>query len=193
MAVLSGFTPKTAENLQLDAGFFAKNQSITDTFDITTIADEDKLGATSGGGTFTCIPTIRNLFEDLDGAVGEYMEGLAVETWEVKMSTAMKEITAENIAMSIGPADVISGTGFDTITPRMEIKDEDFLENLCWFGTVNKRQKPIIIEIKNAMNSNGFNYTINNKGTGQSDVEIKGYFNLENPLEVPCKIWYPKN
>lgn len=193
MAVLNGFTPNTALNLQLDAGILVKNIVISDTFDITTITDENKIGATSGGASFTAEPNLRNIFEDLDGAKGNYKDGNVIDTWDITLSSTLKEITKENLKLAIGPSDVVTGMTYDKIVPRLDVNTNDYISNVCWLGTINNNASPIIIELKNAMNTNGLNFTASDKATGGIEVELKAHFDLTKAEEVPFVIHIPKS
>lgn len=188
---LNGFTPKTAKNLQLDAGILVKNHKVGD-----EIKEESKLGATSGGSSFTATPEMRNLFEDLDGARGNYKDGNVIDSWEVSLSVTVKESTLENIKLALGAADSAAAEGkiaesHQKITPRMDIKSSDYLENVCWIGTLNGSDDFVIIELKNVLNTNGFNFTTTDKGTGAIALELKAHFDLEKPDDVPFVIYVP--
>ena len=185
---LNGFTPNTAKNLQLDAGILVKNHTVG-----SAITDANKLGATEGGATFTAVPEIRNIFDGLDGARGNYKDGNVIDSWEISLTASVSEMTAENIKLAIASADSKTSTveGYQEITPRNDIKTTDYLENVCWVGTVNGQDKPMIIELKNVMNTNGFSFTASDKGRGKVDLELKAHFDLENADEVPFKIYTP--
>ena len=185
---LNGFTPKTAQNLQLDAGILVKSHTVGE-----PITDDNKLGATEGGATFTATPEIRNIFEGLDGARGNYKDGNVIDSWEISLTASVSEMTAENIKMAIASATSKTSTveGYTEITASNEIKTTDYLDNVCWIGTVNGHDKPMIIELKNVMNTNGFSFTASDKGRGKVDLELKAHFDLATPDEVPFKIYVP--
>lgn len=194
MAMLNGFTPNTAKNMQLNAGILVKNLNDIDNFD-GTLEDSQKIGATEGGATFTAVPEIRNIFDGIDGARGNYKDGNAVDSWEVKIAGTMKEITAENFKLALGAGDITKAAAdekFDKVTGRMEFRAADYLENVCWLGTQNGSEDPIIIEIKNALNITGVSFTATDKGTGAISFEIQGHFDLAKPDDVPFTIYTPK-
>ena len=67
--MFSGFTAGTAKHLQLDAGAFLKNYDPTqDTWE--TAKATKLIGATSGGGSFSAVPTVRRI--EVDGVKGVY-------------------------------------------------------------------------------------------------------------------------
>ena len=193
MAILSAFTKNTAKNMQLDAGLLVRG--LTDILNFNgTIADDKKLGATSGGATFSATPEIRNIFEGIDGAKGNYKDGNVIDNWEITLTATVKEMTAKNLQLAMATADIDNDSEgkFDVLTPRMDIKTTDYIDNICWLGTMNGSTEPMIIELKNVMNTNGISFTAEDKGSGSVELELKAHFDLSKPNEVPFNIYFPK-
>lgn len=191
--ILNAFTPTTAQNLQLDAGIVVTGLTDPSTFTGTLTTGQKTLGATSGGGKFTAVPTFRNLFDGIDGAKGEYKDGIAIDFWEIKLAVQLKELTKDNIVKALGACDVVTtGQNYDVIKGRCNLVSADYLTNLCWLGTMNGSDKPVIIELKNALNKTGLNFTATDKGTGALDVEFTAHFDLAKPTDVPFAIYTPK-
>ena len=166
MALLSAFNKDTANNLQLDAGIICKG--ITNPYKPT--ADELKnkcIGATSGGAEFEVTPEITNIFEDLDDAKGKYKGGVEITNIDIVFSFTMKEMTAENFKLAMGCADITKveanqlssdNLPHTLLKPRLEIKDEDFIDNICWYGRKRNGEKVCIV-LHNVFNEGGLNYT----------------------------------
>ena len=192
MAILSAFTKNTAKNMQLDAGLLVRG--LTDILNFNgTIADEKKLGATSGGASFSATPEMRNIFEGIDGAKGNYKDGNVIDNWEITLTATVKEMTAKNLQLAMATADIKSDDDkFDVLTPRMEVKSTDYIDNICWLGTMNGSTEPMIIELKNVLNTNGISFTAEDKGSGSVELELKAHFDLSKPNEVPFNIYFPK-
>ena len=192
MAILSAFTKNTAKNMQLDAGLLVRG--LTDILNFNgTIADEKKLGATSGGASFSATPEMRNIFEGIDGAKGNYKDGNVIDNWEITLTATVKEMTAKNLQLAMATADIKSDNDkFDVLTPRMEVKSTDYIDNICWLGTMNGSSEPMIIELKNVLNTNGISFTAEDKGSGSVELELKAHFDLSKPDEVPFNIYFPK-
>lgn len=192
MAILSAFTKNTAKNMQLDAGLLVRG--LTDILNFSgTIADDKKLGATSGGATFSATPEMRNTLEGIDGAKGVYKDAIVIDNWEITLTATIKEMTAKNLQLAMATADIDSdGDKFDVLSPRMDIKTTDYIDNICWLGTMNGSTDPMIIELKNVMNTNGISFTAEDKGSGSVELELKAHFDLSKPNEVPFKIYFPK-
>ena len=195
MGVLNAFTENTATNLQLDSGVIVRGLKDPSTFNGTITAPAKTIGATSGGGSFTATPTFRNIFEDLDGARGVYKGGQVIDAWEIKLTATIKEMTAENLRLALASADTTPATEggkFDTTVARLEVKDTDYLDNLCFICRINGQDDPLIIELKNVLNVSGLSLTTEDKGTGSVELELQAHFDLANPSEVPFKIYTPK-
>ncbi len=204
---LNAFTPNTAKNLQLDAGVFLKSikdiealgKSILEikdgeTFDDILPEGSEKLGATSGGGSFTAIPEMRNTLENIDGARGNYIGGNKIDSWEIKLTTTLAESTAENFKLALCASDIKKAEEtelYDKITARNDIRDTDYIDNICWLGTQQGSNIPIIIEIKNVINTNGLNFTFADKDNGKIELELTGNKTMTNPDEVPFEIHVP--
>ena len=192
MAILSAFTKNTAKNMQLDAGILVKGLTNILNFD-GNISDDKKLGATAGGANFTAAPEMRNIFEGIDGAKGNYKDGNVIDNWEITLTATVKEMTAKNLQLAMATADISSSDDkFDVLTPRMEVKSTDYVDNICWLGTMNGSSEPMIIELKNVLNTNGISFTAEDKGSGSVELELKAHFDLSKPNEVPFKIYFPK-
>ena len=140
------------------------------------------------------IPTFRNIFEDLDGARGVYKGGQVIDSWEIKMTTTIKEMTAENLKLALAAADTMAASSgkYDTTVARLEVKEEDYLDNFCFIGTINGQDTPVIVEMKNVLNMSGLNLTVADKATGSVSLELQAHFDLSKPDEVPFKIYTPK-
>lgn len=205
--ILNAFTPNTAKNLQLDAGVFLKSvkdvQALGkliseikegETFDDILPEGASKLGATSGGGSFTAIPEMRNTFENIDGARGTYVGGNKIDNWEIKLTTTLAETTADNFKLALCASDIKKAGEtelYDEITARNYIEDSDYIDNICWLGTQQGSNIPVIIEIKNVINNNGLNFTFADKDNGKTELELSGNKTMTNSDEVPFKIYVP--
>lgn len=192
--ILNGFSAETPLNLQLDAGVFLKDIAITDgmteqdlrkLLDTSISSRANMIGATSGGGTFTVVPTLRNMAEDLDGARMKIKGLMACDGVEVKLATTIKEITVSNLAFAIGNATV---TG-NKIVPKFEVTDEDYAKNLVWVGSMSKSDDLLVIVIENAMNTSGLSLTFTDKGTGGVAIEAEPFLDLAKMDHMPVSLY----
>lgn len=193
--------PQTFERLQLNAGAFLKN------FDVSTYTEYDKLeealfaaikdnakalGATRGGGTFTATPTMRNI--EADGKRYEFKGSTVVDSWDIKLTATLMEITPDNFALALGTAEKTTDSSFTkgkktVINLRTDIKDEDYIENLVWFGNTSKGLVAIVLD--NALNNTGVTLTFSDKGEGTLPVEFHAYqSSVEDNEYAPCSIYF---
>lgn len=193
--------PQTFERLQLNAGAFLKN------FDLSTyteysaleealfgaIKDDTKaLGATRGGGTFTATPTMRSI--EADGKRYEFKGSTVIDTWDIKLTATLMEITPDNFVIALGTAEKTEENSFTkgkktTIKLRTNIEDGDYIQNLVWFGNTSKGLVAIVLD--NALNNTGVTLTFSDKGEGTLPVEFHAYQDtVENNEYAPCAIYF---
>lgn len=189
MAKYSGLTADTAKHLQLDAGCFIKN------FDVSKTYDEQKdniIGATAGGGSFSAVPTIRQI--EVDGKKGAVKGFEALDEWVVTLNANVKELTVNSLklALATGRAeDMESPAGYTKITASEEITAEDYFENVAWVGRLSGSQTPVIIVVQNAMATNGLSLTFADKAEAVAAVTLTGHYTIEDLDTPPFAIYYP--
>lgn len=198
---ITAVRPQTFERLQLNAGAFLKN------FDLSTyteysaleealfgaIKDGTKaLGATRGGGTFTATPTMRSI--EADGKRYEFKGSTVIDTWDIKLTATLMEITPDNFVLALGTAEKNEDKSFTTgkkttIKLRTNIEDGDYIQNLVWFGNTSKGLVAIVLD--NALNNTGVTLTFSDKGEGTLPVEFHAYQDtVENNEYAPCAIYF---
>lgn len=192
--MMTGLTPTTFENLQLNAGVFLKNFDYSAITDADALADavidalesrEGVLGATRGGGTFTCTPSIRNI--EADGKRSEFVGSTVNDGWTIRLSTTLLETTPENFKDALLSADVQTEGNVTTVTVRTGIKEEDYIEKLCWIGDTSKGM--VLIELDNALNIDGATFTFTDKGEGTMPVNFLAHqATLTEQAEAPCRV-----
>lgn len=195
--IANSFTAKSADNFQLDAGMLVTGLNMS-TFDgdISSLTETQKIGATTGGGSVEIKPEMRDLFEDVDNVTQQYMEGMVIDKYEATLKMTVLEFKEGNIMMALGAAEKnansYSSTHYDAITPKMSLEKSDF-KSVFWLATIKGSDKPIVIEIKNSLNKNGFNLSFETKGKGKIELELSALGTLEKPNEMPVTIYLPKN
>lgn len=191
MTIFSGFSNNTAKHLQLDAGAFLKNYDpAVDTWE--TVKATKCIGATSGGGNFSAVPTMRGV--EIDGVKGNAKGLQNIDTWTVTMTANVKEFTADAMKLALGAAD--AGTdnapeGYTRINGRSELKDEDYLDNLTWVGRLSGSGKPVIIVVKNALSTNGLSISFADKSEGLIPITVTGHYTADDLDTPPFDIFYP--
>ena len=192
MKIFSGFTNKTGENLLLDAGAYFKNFDVdADTFESAVTAGK-LLGATRGGGQFIAKPEIRSI--DIDGIKGNAKGTQVIDAWDVNMQANVLEVTADTIKLGLGIADIetTTDTKYDIVTARNGIKDEDYIDNITWVGTISGSDEPVIIQVFNSLNIEGLTLATAPKGEAVTTMTFQGHYTQEDLDTPPFKIYYPK-
>lgn len=188
----SGYTDKTAENLLLGAGAFFKNYDMeTDTFD-DAVAAGKLLGATRGGGEFTAIPEIRRL--EVDGVAGSAKGLTVIDSWEVKITANVLEITKDTLAdaLTSSEVDTATNTDYDIIRAKNHIELDDFIDNITYVGKKSGTVEPVIIQIYNAINTSGLTLTTADKGEVVIAMEFEGHYAADDLDNPPFAIYFPK-
>lgn len=189
MKTYSGYTEKTAENLLLDAGAFFKNYDMeSDTFE-TAVESGKLLGATRGGGEFSAVPVIRKL--EVDGIRGRAKGMEVLDEWDVYIKANVLEVTEETIKSSLCASDVDeSDEKYTTITGKTNIELTDYIDNVTWVGTLSGTEEPVIIQVFNALNTEGLKVTTQDKNEGVLTMAFYGHY--EDFNKPPFAIHYPK-
>lgn len=175
----------TFKNMQLNAGILLRS------FDPNTgsVAEEDLLGATTGGVKFTAKPSFSDFGEDIDNCPTGMMELMQLETWEVLMSGSFVTVTPEVARMLVAVGD-LSG---NEVTPRQTLAQTDFTE-LWWVGDysdVNDEENGgfVAIHMRNALNTGGFQLQSGKAEKGQFAFEFKGHYSMAEQDTVPFEVY----
>ena len=175
--MLTGLRPETFENLQLNAGVFLKNFNHSDIADVDALetavlaaleAGTNILGATIGGGTFQATPETRSI--EVDGMRYQFKGSTIVDSWNIRLTGTMKEITPENFKDALISADITNNGAKKVVRVRTDIEDGDYIPTLCWVGDTSKGA--VLIELSNALNTTGANFTFTDKGEGTLPFEF---------------------
>lgn len=178
--MITGLRPASFENLQLGAGIFLKN------FDCSAAANAEELralvasalssgagviGATRGGGTFQCRMDVRSL--EADGLRVSVKGAEVNDGWTVRLTGSMLEVTPANFAAALMCADVTVKGSVTEIRARNAIAEDDYLPRLCWIGDTARGL--VLIELTNALNMTGANFTFTDKGEGVLPFEFQAH------------------
>ncbi|MEG2546742.1 MAG: hypothetical protein RSA51_09320 [Niameybacter sp.] len=188
----SGFTNKTMEKLLLDSGAFFKNYDVaTDTFD-TAVTAGKLIGATQGGGNFEAKPETRTV--EIDGIKGVAKGMTVLDGWAVNIGANMAEFDTNSIALALGisKVDTTTNQDYDIVQGKNNIAEADYLENITWVGTLSGSEKPVIIQIYNALNIEGMALDFKDKANGVMKMTFKAHYTQEDLNTPPYKIYYPK-
>lgn len=171
----------TFDELQLDAGVLLK------TFDPATATapnDEDIICATTGGINASCVPTIVDMGEDVDNCPTNTKELAKISGWACKFGFTSLGTSAENIKLAIGAADIADSK----ITPRRDLKQEDFTDNIWWVGD-RADGGLVAVCLKNVLSTGGFSLQTTKNGKGQTSIELTGFVSIDKQDEVPMEFY----
>lgn len=193
----TGLRPATFQNLQLNAGLFLTEFKWDAATDATTLkekiaeaikAGKGVLGATRGGGSFQCTPEIRNI--EADGKRYEFKGSTVNDSWTIRLTTTLIETTPENFAHALMCADIEDVTEdgkVRKVVVRTAISDKDYIPTLCWIGDTSRGFA--LIELDNALNTTGANFTFTDKNEGTLPVEFVAHqADLTNQDHAPFRI-----
>lgn len=178
--MITGLNPATFEHLQLGAGLFLRD------FDTSGAATADALrlrivdaiehergvvGATRGGGSFQCTPSLRSV--EADGMRAPFVGGTVNDGWSVKLTGTMLEITPQSFASALISADVETTGSVTTVRARTAIAETDYIPRLCWIGDTSRGL--VLIELTGALNRKGAAFTFTDKGEGTLPFEFEAH------------------
>lgn len=184
----SGITTDTPKNIMLGAGTIHKGLKLEGG---VWNFEESLIGATSGGSKVDILPVFTDI--DVDGALVK-TKGLTVKTGETAtMEVNFVEMTPEILAMCvIGDSKASTDyQGFNEITSRARIGENDYIENLAYVGKKTDGT-PIIIIFAYAICTSGLSVEGKNKEAGV----FKGTFECVADTTpeadtLPWRILYP--
>ena len=179
----------TFKNLQLNAGVLLKSFDV----DTQTLAADSIIGATSGGVSFTAVPSFIDFGEDIDNCPKNMKEMKKLDAWEAKMSGTFASVSKSLAKTLVGAAD-LSGA---KVTPRNDLAAADFAD-LWWVGDYSEVNEDgtstgkagfIAIHLLNSLSTGGFSIQSSDKGKGQFEFEFTGHYSMEDQDKVPFEVY----
>jgi hypothetical protein len=76
--------------------------------------------------------------------------------------------------------------------PCAEIELDDYIDNITWIGTLSGSKKPVIIQVYNALNTDGLKLTVKDKGEATIPATFYGHYSPDDLDSPPFGIFYPK-
>lgn len=193
----TGLRTETFENLILNAGMFVKDLDYTNIADAAALktallakktAGTDILGATRGGGSFVATREIR--VPEVDGRRYPFKGDKVVDSIDAHLSTTLLELTPGRLQDAFGSATVTTSGKKTTLKVKTAISDDDYLENLCWVGSISDGRL-VIINMLNALNTADINITFADKNEGTLPVEFHAHQeNVDDYEYAPFEIVY---
>lgn len=173
---------ETFNQLQINAGMLLSK------FDPTTgPAEADKLGATTGGISFTTSPEFSDFGEDIDNCPKNMKELKRQDNVEPKLSGTFVTINTPSCKRLMGACD-ISATDPNKLIPRRDLLPSDF-QDLHWVGDYGATDGSYIhIKMMNALSTGGFQLQSTDKAKGQFAFEFTGHYSMSAQNVVPYEI-----
>lgn len=173
------------QELQLNAGV------LLSAFDPATaeLSLANILGATTGGVNFKATPTYIDFGEDVDNCPANTKELKKLDSMDVKMSGTFVTVTAQSIKSMLAAADVAG----DKITPRRDLKEEDFTD-LWWVGDYSDKNGDskggfLAVHMMNALSTGGLSIQSSKKAKGQFAFEYAAHYSMKTPDAVPFEVY----
>lgn len=175
------------KNIQINAGVVVTG-FVNSTGEYTAI-----IGATSNGTKFTPNPTYEDFGADVDNVPPNTKQLKRVVSYDPALSGTFRTVS-EDTAEMLCPGSAASGL----ITPADVLTDNMFQDVtlVADYSEVNKdggtgsivKAGWIAVTIKNALNTNGFNWKTNKDGKGEFDFDFHGHYDLDDPDTPPFEI-----
>lgn len=172
----------TFEKLVMNAGIVCRN------FDPSTKEASNQIGATTGGLQINCTPEFADFGDDIDNCPKNMKELKKITSYAVSVSGTLLTSDTSGAKLLIGAADNVDGV----ITPRMNLKDEDF--NDIWviadYSNENTGANAgfVACHIFNALNTSGFSLKTADKGKGQFAFTLEGHVSIDEQDKVPFEV-----
>ncbi|MBP5431062.1 Ig-like domain-containing protein [Ruminococcus sp.] len=180
---LEYLTPEQIGDIQFDTGVFVKN------FDLETFKEslmEGQIGkVTKDSFSVNVTRDTINILDDLNGVHFDYSEGLVTTKITAQISFTLASMSAEDLAMSLGSADVDSTTG--AITVRYAIDDTDFINVALILPLMDGSF--VVAELPRGYNTGGLSISTSKSSTGGLTCTMTGYKTLADKTIQPINLY----
>lgn len=175
----------TFKNLQLNAGVLLSDFNPED----ATVANDNIIGATTGGVNFTAVPAFSDYGEDIDNCPKNMLELKKLDSWDINMSGTFVTVDADSAKNLVGAADA-SG---NKITPRNDVLKSDFV-NLWWVGDYSDENGEtdggfVAIHMMNTLSTGGFAIQSNDNGKGNFAFTYTAHYSMDAQETVPFEVY----
>ena len=194
----TGYTASTPKHYLINAGAIYKNLvwNPTGGKDSKGQWEGELLGATAGGNKVTVEVNYRVV--EIDGVFTPAVGQKILESQTAKIETNVKELTAENIRLSInGEIKEADGTdapkGYKVISGKPKLENADYIENLGIVGTMSGTNDPIIVIIDNALCTSGLDFETKDNDEAVISMTFEAHADEDKieDLSLPCRIYFP--
>ncbi len=174
------------DQIQMNAGVLLTTFDPTNPY--VTPTDDKIIAVTTGGINPVCTPEMTDLFEDVDNAPNNTMEGAQISGYTCTMGFTSIKFNAQNIAWAVGASDTTTlSNGAKKIVPRRDIELTDF-RDIWWVGD-KVNGGAIAICLKNAISTGGLNIQTTKNGKGTSQTTLTGYVSAADVSKAPMEFY----
>lgn len=173
------------DELQLDAGV------ILSRFDPASPVRPDSadiIATTSGGINVVCTPSFEDFGEDVDNVPNNMKEFKKLTGWECRFSFTSIKFNAANTKFALGAADTTNGTGYTKITPRRDLLQTDFADEIWWVGD-KANGGAYAVCLKNALSTGGLSIQTSKNSKGTSTMDIMGHVSASAQDDMPMEFY----
>lgn len=158
-----------------------------------TVAENDLMGATSGGVNFNANQTFKDYGDDIDNCPKNTKELMRLDEWDIKCSGSFVTSDAVLAKKLIGTADVTTSGGVNKITPRTLDITQDFFDFWVVGDYSDKNTGSgagyVAIHIMDALSTGGFQFQSEDKGKWKFSFEFTAHFSLDEQETVPFEVY----
>lgn len=189
----TGYTKNTPQHYLIDAGAIYKNLKYNK---VTDQWEGELLGATAGGNKLIIEQEYRTI--EVDGVFVEAKGQKVLQSSNAMLEVNMKEITAENIRLSInGSVREADGEeapeGYQVVEGKGRLGCEDYISNLGLVGTLSGSSQPVIVILDNALCTSGLEGETSDDDEMVVPMTFQAHAGAEDVSnrKLPARIYYP--
>ena len=188
MAKFTRIPEDTFQRLQINSGILCRNFTPTS----GQVEENDMIGATTGGITFSASPTFSDFGSDIDNCPKNSKELKRLDDVTAKVSGTLLTMDTASAKMLMAAADI--GTSDTTlVTPRRDLLPSDFSDIWIVGDYSDKNGETnggyIAIKLLNALSTGGFQMKTSDKSKGQFSFEFTAHYSLANQDKVPYELY----
>lgn len=179
MTLRTGISSNTEKRLILDAGAFYRNYGET---------DEELVGATRGGATFTVEREDRD--SELDGMKGPIKGLKRVVRHTARLEVTLVEVSQQTFLDLTRGSETSDGT-HRTVTPDNDIDSGDYYTNMAIVAEMMNTSDPIILKLLNALPSQEWDISTEDQDEGEVSMTVEAHYTNSSLDDPPYRILLP--
>lgn len=145
--------------------------------------DENILCASTGGFSFSDVPTFKDMAEDIDNAPKNMKEYMEVDSRTVSLSG-----TAVSISSDFLRRVMITTTSGEALTPAHRL-DQTMFRDVWWVGEYGTNNGFIAIHLKNALCTSGLSLAVEDNGKAKVSFTLTAHYSAAAQETVPYEIY----